>query len=134
MRVVTIPQRGGEPDWNLSIARLDVTVDDVEETRLVGLWNGLFVATLAVRFRGRVSAGIRQVFVSEGCRGKGIGAEMMCQAGIIAKEAGCASIALTVAPENRETFPFYERCGYFFAFEYDDKEVVLTLMLKGGPR
>jgi GNAT superfamily N-acetyltransferase len=129
-RVVIVPNGDG-PNWSLSIARLDVKVE-VEETRLDGFMNGFFAATLAVRFRGRVTAGIRQVFVDEGWRGKGIGTLMMRQAAIIAEAAGCRSVALTVAPDKRDLIPFYEACGYFPAFEYDDGEVALALILNGG--
>ena len=54
---------------------------------------------------------LEQLTVKQLMRGKGIGTEIMNEVMRYAKENSCASIELTVSPENKEAIKFYEQFG-----------------------
>jgi GNAT superfamily N-acetyltransferase len=63
-------------------------------------------------YKGAPFAIIENVVVTEGARGKGVGALIMNAAVDIAREAGCYKVMLTSNKRRPEAHRFYERLGF----------------------
>ncbi len=63
-------------------------------------------------FTGMVQAYILSVYVTEACRGQGLGRLLMSRAEDWARENGLTSIGLSVAAHNIGAITLYERLGY----------------------
>lgn len=55
---------------------------------------------------------VEELCVAEGCRGKGIGTDMMEEIQALAKESGCTDLQLSVQPENEAALALYRKCGF----------------------
>jgi ribosomal protein S18 acetylase RimI-like enzyme len=63
-------------------------------------------------FTGVVQAHILSVYVTEACRGQGLGRLLMSRAEEWAREKGFTSIGLSVAAHNVSAITLYEKLGY----------------------
>lgn len=117
---------------DLTIYRLETSVDGVMESRLVAFTGNRFVGSVGVQHHQRFSAGLRQLFVDPDSRRSGIGRRLVEEACELARTSRCMSLGLTLAGENLGLFEdFYERLGFIFAYQFEDGSAILTRLLKG---
>ena len=55
---------------------------------------------------------IDEFCVHEGCRGQGIGKDMMADIHALARAFGCTDLQLGVYPQNDDAVGFYQKCGF----------------------
>ncbi|TAN09082.1 MAG: GNAT family N-acetyltransferase [Rhodanobacteraceae bacterium] len=92
--------RKNPPDFHCIVA---------EETgKLVGMLVYYFLPYTA---QNRPAVYMKELFVSEGHRGHGVGRRLMDALRAAAKEHNCAQIKWTVAPWNQAGVRFYEQLG-----------------------
>jgi GNAT superfamily N-acetyltransferase len=92
--------RKDPPDFRCIVAE--------EDGKIVGM---LVYYLLPYTAQNRPAIYMKELFVSEGHRGHGVGQQLMDALRAAAKEHGCAQIKWTVAPWNRDGVRFYERLG-----------------------
>lgn len=92
--------RKSPPDFHCIVAE--------DDGQIVGM---LVYYLLPYTAQNRPAIYMKELFVSEGHRGQGIGRQLMSALRDAAKEHHCAQIKWTVAPWNKAGVRFYERLG-----------------------
>lgn len=77
------------------------------------------------------SANIFRLYVAPNARYKGVGSQLIRECLSLARENNCKSAALTIAKNNREVIPFYEKLGFIFAMEWPDSGLQLFVHTLG---
>jgi GNAT superfamily N-acetyltransferase len=92
--------RKNPPDFHCIVAE--------EDGKIVGM---LVYYLLPYTAQNRPAIYMKELFVSEGHRGHGVGQQLMDALRVEAKKYNCAQIKWTVAPWNQAGVRFYERLG-----------------------
>jgi GNAT superfamily N-acetyltransferase len=82
----------------------------VREGRVIATYQLTFISGLSLRATRR--AQVESVRVAADLRGQGIGAEMLADAEMRARAAGCRLMQLTMHQSRTDTARFYERLGF----------------------
>ncbi|MDH5453187.1 MAG: GNAT family N-acetyltransferase [Paracoccaceae bacterium] len=82
----------------------------VREGRVIATYQLTFISGLSLRATRR--AQVESVRVAADLRGHGIGAEMLADAEMRARAAGCRLMQLTMHQSRTDTARFYERLGF----------------------
>lgn len=82
----------------------------VEEDRIVGCYQLTIIPNLT--FAGGRRALIEGVRIAAGCRGSGLGQQMIRHAIERARAAGCRMVQLTSNKQRADALRFYERLGF----------------------
>lgn len=82
----------------------------VREGRVIATYQLTFISGLSLRATRR--AQVESVRVAADLRGQGIGAEMLADAEMRARAAGCRLLQLTMHQSRTDTARFYERLGF----------------------
>jgi GNAT superfamily N-acetyltransferase len=127
----------------MKIARLDCEVDGMRTTQLIAFGdepiNGrCFLGTVEllvwkpnrVESQPRRSACIRMLFVQRAFRMQGIGRTLVEEACNISRLLGCETLGLSLARDNYSGATFYQRLGFEFSYEYDDRSLIVTKNLR----
>lgn len=85
-----------------------VAEDDAASTGLIGM---LVYYLIPFTFRARPTLFIKELYVAESGRGRGVGEALMRAAANAAVERGCAAIKWQVADWNTSARTFYEKLG-----------------------
>jgi ribosomal protein S18 acetylase RimI-like enzyme len=111
----------------IDIDRLDITVDGVATTLLVASAVSIIpghqsrvVGCVELLFQSRKSACIRQLYVHESWRRRGIGRFLVETSLKISALGFCETLGLSLAKENESGAAFYRKLGFTFAYQYDD--------------
>ena len=120
-----------EIDTYLDIQFLDCEVEGVKERQFIVLYRGDLVARVGVKAEGREFAEMRQLFVDEDAREKGIGRHLVSECVDYASGENCLSLAITIAKCNRGVIPFYTKLGFLPCYKFSDGELVMALSLTG---
>lgn len=108
----------GDGDQAVYLAAMDAISRDPNNRVLVGLRDDVIVCMLQLTylphltFRGGWRAQIEGVRVAAGCRGEGLGRELVTAAIAMADEHGCHLVQLTTNKARREAVRFYESVGF----------------------
>ena len=96
----------------------DRMLAEAGNTLIVGVRDGRVIATYQLTFISGLSlratrrAQVESVRVAADLRGQGIGAEMLADAEMRARAAGCRLMQLTMHQSRTDTARFYERLGF----------------------
>ena len=109
----------------------DTCVDGCEETALMVIEPSSMkpLGLVHLRCSGRRSASIHGLYVRPGERLKGIGRSLVEASCQIAKKAGCETMGLVLAKDNKAGRQFYKKLGFVFSYEYEDGQVIVTRAL-----
>ena len=116
----------GFQQFSARIRSIDCSVDGNEETMLVFVDEGDFLGTVGLQYRNLRAANIRQLYVKDDCRGRGIGSYLVAECCRIAKDAGCETLGLVVDKANDGAREFYRKLGFIFAYQYDNGDDLMT--------
>lgn len=97
--------------WNDPAKDISRKAGDRNGWFLVGELNGQIVASAMISHDGHRGS-VYYLAVSPQHQGRGYGAEMMCRAEFLLRDAGCPKINLMVREDNSEVISFYENHGY----------------------
>lgn len=119
----------GFRQFSARIRCIDTNVDGLEEARLMFVDEGVFLGTVGLQYRNLRAANIRQLYVKEDCRGRGIGSHLVDYCCGVAKVAGCETLGLVVNKANDGAREFYKKLGFIFAYQYDNGDDLMTKVL-----
>lgn len=118
----------------LQVLRLDCVWEGSSRTLLnVINWldnqNCEHVGMLLLQAKGIKAAQFSKLFIRRDMRRKGIASALLAQAEEIAKVEGCATMSCMVGGENHDAQDCYRKAGYFYAWNYDDGDLVMCKQL-----
>jgi ribosomal protein S18 acetylase RimI-like enzyme len=108
------------------ISELEIVIDEERQTNIVALMNDIIVGTVSLKYKGQRSAAIFMLFVKEDWRNIGIGSLLVKRCCELSKENGNETIGLLVTKDNIDVESFYNKSGFKFVYEYDNKSLLLS--------
>jgi GNAT superfamily N-acetyltransferase len=103
----------------MKISTIDVEIDGSAYTQLFATSNDFVLGVADVQHIDKQTASVRRLFVDPRVRRQGVGHGLLARCEKIASQSSCSTIALQVDAENvPNVLPFYEKHGYFIAWQY----------------
>lgn len=103
--------------------------DNDKEKQIIALENNVVIGTVTLSNLDRRACCITRLHVSEHKRRKGIGKLLIVKCFDVAFAIGCETVGLLLTADNIELESFYKKCGFSFAYQYDDGDFLLTKTL-----
>lgn len=100
-----------------------------EETLVVAAVAGRIYGTVALQHKDRRAASICRLFVTKNYRRRKLGTYLVDECIRVARGSGCETLGLLVKKDNESAREFYRKIGFLFAYQYDNGDELMTLVL-----